>query len=71
MGWFRDHMIKVAPRYGIPIFEPYCNLTQTGHAPKGLLNEKRYSSGWRKLALAVIIHKMLLIMAFIHFMQEV
>ena len=29
MGWFRDHMIKVAPRYGIPIFEPYCNLTQT------------------------------------------
>ena len=28
MGWFRDHLIKVAPRYGIPIFEPYCNLPQ-------------------------------------------
>lgn len=28
MGWFRDHLIKVAPRYGIPIFEPYCNLSQ-------------------------------------------
>lgn len=27
MGWFRDHLIKVAPRYGIPIFEPYCNLS--------------------------------------------
>ena len=28
MGWFRDHLIKVAPRYGIPIFEPDCNLPQ-------------------------------------------
>ena len=42
MGWFRDHMIKVAPRYGIPIFEPYCNLTQKvkdiiwdGHSVEG------------------------------------
>ncbi len=28
MGWFKDHLIKVADRYGIPIFEPYCNLSK-------------------------------------------
>lgn len=28
MGWFKDRLVKVAPRYGIPIFEPYCNLSQ-------------------------------------------
>ena len=28
MGWFRDHLISVADRYGIPIFEPYCNLSE-------------------------------------------
>jgi len=28
MGWFKDHMVKVADRYGIPIFEPYCNLSR-------------------------------------------
>ena len=28
MGWFRDHLIKNAERYGIPVFEPYCNLTE-------------------------------------------
>ena len=27
MGWFRDHLINVAGRYGIPVFEPYCNLS--------------------------------------------
>ena len=27
MGWFRDHLVKNAERYGIPVFEPYCNLT--------------------------------------------
>ena len=27
MGWFRDQIIKNAERYGIPIFEPYCNLS--------------------------------------------
>ena len=27
MGWFRDHLIKNAEKYGIPIFEPYCNLS--------------------------------------------
>ena len=26
MGWFREHLIEVAGKYGIPIFEPYCNL---------------------------------------------
>lgn len=28
MGWFKDHLVEVASRYGIPIFEPYCNLSQ-------------------------------------------
>ena len=28
MGWFRDRLISVAERYGIPVFEPYCKLTQ-------------------------------------------
>ena len=28
MGWFKDHLVQVAGRYGIPIFEPYCNLPQ-------------------------------------------
>lgn len=28
MGWFKDHLVEVAGRYGIPIFEPYCNLPQ-------------------------------------------
>ncbi len=28
MGWFRDQLIRVADRYGIPIFEPYCNLSR-------------------------------------------
>ena len=27
MGWFKDHLIQCAERYGIPIFEPYCNLS--------------------------------------------
>ena len=28
MGWFKDHLVRNAPRYGIPVFEPYCNLSQ-------------------------------------------
>ena len=28
MGWFKDHLVQVAERYGIPIFEPYCNLSK-------------------------------------------
>ncbi len=28
MGWFKDHLVEVAPKYGIPVFEPYCNLSQ-------------------------------------------
>ena len=27
MGWFRELLINVAGRYGIPVFEPYCNLS--------------------------------------------
>ena len=27
MGWFKDHLVQVAERYGIPVFEPYCNLS--------------------------------------------
>ncbi len=28
MGWFKDHLIEVSERYGIPIFEPWCKLSQ-------------------------------------------
>lgn len=28
MGWFRDHMVKNAARYGLPVLEPYHNLTE-------------------------------------------
>ncbi len=42
MGWFKDHLIKVASRYGIPVFEPYCNLPRkvkdiiwNGHSVEG------------------------------------
>lgn len=27
MGWFKNQLILNAERYGIPIFEPYCNLS--------------------------------------------
>ena len=42
MGWFKDHLVQVAGRYGIPIFEPYCNLSPevkdliwNGHSVEG------------------------------------
>lgn len=28
MGWFKDQLIRNSSKYGIPIFEPYCNLSQ-------------------------------------------
>ena len=28
MGWFKDLLVKNSTKYGIPIFEPYCNLSQ-------------------------------------------
>ena len=28
MGWFKDHLVLVAQRYGIPVFEPYCKLSE-------------------------------------------
>lgn len=28
MGWFKDHLVNVAERYHIPVFEPYCNLSE-------------------------------------------
>ncbi len=28
MSWFKDLLVRNADRYGIPIFEPYCNLTE-------------------------------------------
>ena len=28
MGWFRDLVVKNSLKYDIPIFEPYCNLSQ-------------------------------------------
>ena len=27
MSWFKDQLVKNSVRYGIPIFEPYCNLS--------------------------------------------
>ena len=27
MGWFKDQLVRNSQKYGIPIFEPYCNLT--------------------------------------------
>ena len=27
MGWFKDLVVKNADKYGLPIFEPYCKLT--------------------------------------------
>ena len=42
MGWFKDHLIQVAERYGIPVFEPWCNLSEKvkkiiweGHSVEG------------------------------------
>ena len=29
MGWFKDQLVKNSVKYGIPIFEPYCNLSQS------------------------------------------
>ncbi len=28
MGWFKDQLVRNAARHNIPIFEPYCNLSQ-------------------------------------------
>ena len=42
MGWFRDHLVEVADRYGIPIFEPYCNLSRE---VKDLLWNTKYIEG--------------------------
>ena len=28
MSWFKDQLVKNSAKYGIPIFEPYCNLSQ-------------------------------------------
>ena len=42
MGWFTQHLVHVAPRYGIRPFEPYCNLSEVekeiiwnGHSIEG------------------------------------
>ena len=42
MGWFKDHLIEVAPRYNIPIFEPYCNLSDEA---KDLIWNSKYVEG--------------------------
>ena len=38
MGWFKDQVVKNAEKYGIPVFEPYCKLTD---AQKRTLWESR------------------------------
>ena len=27
MGWFKDHLVRLAPKYGIDAFKPWCELT--------------------------------------------
>ena len=29
MSWFKDQVVRNSEKYGIPIFEPYCKLTET------------------------------------------
>ena len=41
MGWFKDLVVKNAAKYDIPIFEPYCKLTE---AQKRTLWETRATS---------------------------
>ena len=28
MGWFKDHLVSVSERYGIPVFTPWCELPE-------------------------------------------
>ena len=42
MGWFKDRLVEVADRYGIPIFEPYCNLSRE---VKDLIWNTKYVEG--------------------------
>ena len=42
MGWFKDHLVAVAPHYGIPIFEPYCNLSDEA---RDLIWNSKYVEG--------------------------
>ena len=42
MGWFKDHLIEVAGHYGIPVFEPYCNLSREA---KDLIWNSKYVEG--------------------------
>ena len=42
MGWFRDQLVAVAEHYGIPIFEPYCNLSREA---KDLIWNTKYVEG--------------------------
>lgn len=29
MSWFKDHLVRLAPRYGIDAFKPYCELSDS------------------------------------------
>ena len=42
MGWFKDRLVEVAERYGIHIFEPYCNLSR---GEKDLIWNTKYVEG--------------------------
>lgn len=62
MGWFKDHLVNVAGKYNIPVFEPYCNLSEKvkaliwdGHKAateeESLIGINEFSNGWRLTAI--------------------
>ncbi|MBQ9660956.1 MAG: excinuclease ABC subunit UvrA [Bacteroidales bacterium] len=42
MSWFKDMLIAEAEHYGIPVFEPYCNLSREA---RDLIWNKKYVEG--------------------------
>ncbi len=42
MGWFKDLLVKNAEKYGIPLFTPYCELTE---AQRDVIWNTRYQEG--------------------------
>ncbi len=42
MGWFKDQLVQAAGHFGIPIFEPYCNLSREA---RDIIWNNRYIEG--------------------------